>query len=173
MDSSEFKILVLPLGQKLHRFAAGMLKDIHEAEDIVQDIFVKLWNMRQQIGEIENLDAFAFRMTRNLCLDRLKARKPKFIDENIEPGIYNRESNTPDPENQLIMKDTIQEVKSLIDQLPEQQRNIIHLRDIEGYEYEEIARVMNMEVNAIRVNISRARKTVRESMSKIYQPWKI
>jgi len=151
----------------------SFVKDIHESEDIVQEIFLKLWNLRMKLSEVENIDAFAFRMTRNLCLDRIKAKKPKLIDTEMETGLQEREAELPDPEHQLIMSDTMNEVHRHIDQLPEQQRTIIMMRDVEGYSYEEVAEVMNMEVNAVRVNVSRARKTVRESMSKIYQPWKI
>jgi RNA polymerase sigma-70 factor (family 1) len=173
MESNEFKIRVLPLGQKLHRFAMSLLKDMHESEDIVQEIFLRLWNMRFKLSEIENIDAFAFRMTRNLCLDRIKAKKPKLLDTDNEPGLQETEAKVPDPENQLIMSDAMQEVHRQIGQLPEQQRMVIMLRDVEGYTYEEVAEAMDMEVNTVRVNLSRARKTIRESMSKIYQPWKI
>jgi RNA polymerase sigma-70 factor (family 1) len=173
MDSKEFKIRVLPLGHKLHRYAAGILKDIHEAEDIVQDIFLKLWNLRQHIGEIQNIDAFAFRMTRNLCLDRIKALKPTLMDERMETVLKSRKALSDDPEHDLILRDTIAEVQRLIEQLPEQQRTAIHLRDVEGYSNEEIAEIMEIEVNAVRVNVSRARKSLRESMSKTYQRWKI
>ena len=80
MDSKEFKIRILPLGNKLHRYAAGILKDIQDAEDIVQEIFLKLLNMQDKLDEVQNIDAFTFRMTRNLCLDRLRASRPKLID---------------------------------------------------------------------------------------------
>jgi len=173
MDSKEFKIRVLPLGNKLHRYAAGILKNVHEAEDIVQEIFLKLWNMRHMLNEIQNIDAFSFRMTRNLCLDRLRAAKPSLIDEKLEIFLENSEATNSDPENELIINDAVREVENLIERLPEQQRTAIHLRDVEGYSNEEIAEIMDIEVNAVRVNISRARKNVRDSMTKAYQRWKI
>jgi RNA polymerase sigma-70 factor (ECF subfamily) len=173
MDSKEFKIRVLPLGNKLHRYAAGILRDVHEAEDIVQEIFLKLWNMRQQINEIQNIEAFAFRMTRNHCLDRLRASKPSLMEENLESALKNREGNSGDPENLMILNDAVKEVKRLIERLPEQQKTIIHLRDVEGYSNEEIAEIMEMEVNTVRVNVSRARKSVRETLSKTYHRWTI
>ena len=173
MDSKEFKIRVLPVGNKLHRYAAGILKDIHEAEDIVQEIFLRLWNMRQKLGEVRNIDAFAFRMTRNLCLDRLRASKPSLIDDKLEIVLRNMEAADIDPENELIINDTMREVQRLIEKLPEQQQTAMYLRDVEGYSNEEIAEIMDIEVNAVRVNVSRARRNVRESMIKTYQPWKI
>jgi RNA polymerase sigma factor (sigma-70 family) len=173
MEAKEFKIKVLPLGQKLHRFASSMIKDVHEAEDIVQEIYLKLWKMKDKLEQIENIDAFAFRMTRNQCLDRIKAKKLQLYDNPVEAGFGEEVAETPNPEDQAVISDTMSQVHNAMDRLPEQQKTIIHLRDIEGYEYEEIAEILEMEVNAIRVNVSRARKTIRESISKIYQPWKI
>jgi len=173
MEATEFKIRILPLGQKLHRFARSIIKDVHEAEDIVQEIFLKLWKLRDKLEQIENIDAFAFRMTRNLCLDRIKARKPQLYDDPVEAGLGEEVAYTPDPEDQVILRDAMEQVHSAMDRLPEQQKTIIHLRDIEGYEYEEIADMLEMEVNTVRVTVSRARKIIRESISKVYQPWKI
>jgi RNA polymerase sigma-70 factor (family 1) len=173
MESKEFRKKVIPLGQKLYRYASGLLKDVHEAEDIVQDIFIKLWNMRSRMDEIKNLDAFTFRMTRNLCLDRLKARKVRFFNHSSDEGMPEPEFSGPDPEDQLELQDTVNKIRMIINTLPEQQKSIIHLRDIEGYSYEEISDIMNMQINAVRVTLSRARRTVRESLSKIHQPWKI
>jgi RNA polymerase sigma-70 factor (family 1) len=173
MEANEFKIRVLPLGQKLHRFASSIIKDVHEAEDIVQEIFLKLWKLKDKLEQIENIDAFAFRMTRNLCLDRIKTKKPQLYDDPVEAGFGEEVAHAPDPEDQVIMQDAISQVHSAMDRLPEQQKTIMHLRDIEGYEYEEIADMLEMEVNNIRVTVSRARKTIRESISKVYHPWKI
>jgi len=173
MEAAEFKIKVLPLGHKLHRFAGSIIKDTHEAEDIVQEVFLKLWKLKDKLEQIENIDAFAFRMTRNLCLDRIKAKKPQLYDNPVEAGLGEEVAHAPDPEDQVILSDAMSQVHNAMDRLPEQQKTIIQLRDIEGYEYEEIANILNMEVNTIRVTVSRARKTIRESISKVYQPWKI
>jgi len=173
MEAKEFRKRVIPLGQKLYRFASGLLKDSHEAEDVVQDIFVKLWNMRNRMNDIENLDAFAFRMTRNLCLDKLKARRIRFFGDPSGASVPEPEISTPNPEDQAELKDTVSKVHMIINTLPEQQKSVIHLRDIEEYSYEEISEMMGMEINAVRVTLSRARRTVRESLSKLHQPWKI
>ena len=173
MESKEFRKKVLPLGQKLYRFASVLLKDTHEAEDIVQDIYVKLWKMRDRMEDIENLDAFTFRMTRNLCFDRLKARRIKFYDDSSDRGIPEPEAAGPNPEDQTELRDTIDKVHTFINTLPEQQKAIIHLRDIDGYSYEEISEIMEMEINAVRVALSRARRSVRESLSKLHQPWRM
>ena len=172
MESKEFKKKIIPLGQNLYRFAAGILKDSHEAEDVVQDIFLKLWNMRERMEEIKNINAFAYRMTRNVCLDKLKSRRIKYYDETV-PGIPEPKVNDPDPESLVEMRDSADRVRILISNLPEQQKAIIHLRDIDGYSYEEISEIMSMEINTIRVALSRARRSVRESLIKIQEPWTI
>jgi RNA polymerase sigma factor (sigma-70 family) len=172
MESKEFKKRILPLGQNLYRFASGILKDSHEAEDVVQDIFMKLWNMRDRIEEINNLNAFAYKMTRNICLDKLKGRRMHYYDTTGK-GVPEPEVNDPNPESMVEMKDSAERVKNLISNLPEQQKSIIYMRDVDGYSYEEISEIMSMEINAIRVTLSRARRSVRESLIKIQEPWKI
>jgi RNA polymerase sigma-70 factor (family 1) len=172
MESKEFKKRILPLGQPLYRFAAGLLKDNHEAEDVVQDIFLKLWNMRNTMDKIKNINAFTHTMTRNACLDKLKSRRIKYYNDSVA-GIPEPPVDDPDPESMTELKDSADRVKVLIGNLPEQQRSIIHLRDIDGYSYEEIAEIMNMEINTIRVALSRARRSVRESLIKTRETWKI
>jgi RNA polymerase sigma-70 factor (ECF subfamily) len=172
MESKEFKKMILPLGQPLYRFAAGLLKDNHEAEDVVQDIFLKLWNIRNTMKGIKNINAFAHTMTRNACLDKLKSRRIKYYDS-AGPGYPEPAVDDPDPESMAELKDSADRVKVLISNLPEQQRSIIHLRDIDGCSYEEISEIMNMEINNIRVTLSRARRSVREALIKTRQPWKI
>ena len=172
MESKEFKKRILPLGQNLYRFASGILKDSHEAEDVVQDIFMKLWNMRDRMEEIQNINAFAYKMTRNICLDKMKGRRMQYYDFTGK-GVPEPEVNDPSPESLVEMRDSAERIKNLISNLPEQQKSIIHMRDVDGYSYEEISEVMSMEINAIRVTLSRARRSVRESLIKIQEPWKI
>jgi RNA polymerase sigma-70 factor (ECF subfamily) len=172
MESKEFKKRILPLGQPLYRFAAGFLKDGSEAEDVVQDIFLKLWSMRDKMEEIKNINAFAYTMTRNICLDKLKGRRIKYYD-NAVPGVPEPEADDPDPGSMAEIRDSADRVRMLISNLPEQQKTIIHLRDIDGYSYEEISEIMDMEINAIRVTLSRARRSVRESLNKTHETWKI
>jgi RNA polymerase sigma factor (sigma-70 family) len=172
MESKEFKMRIIPLGQNLYRFASGILKDSHEAEDVVQDIFLKLWNMRDRMEEIKNINAFTYKMTRNICLDKLKGRRMQYYDT-AGRGIPEPEVNDPNPESLVEMKDSSERIKNLISNLPEQQKSVIHMRDVDGYSYEEISEIMDMEINAIRVTLSRARRSVRESLTKVQEPWKI
>jgi RNA polymerase sigma factor (sigma-70 family) len=165
MNADEFKQKVIPLSGKLFYLARLLLNNSAEAEDSVQEIFLKLWNLRNNLEEYNNLEAFAMKVTRNWCLDRLKARKPVYIDNYT--GGYNRHSDRENPLKLLEQADQLQTVRLIIRELPEQQQTVIQLRDVEGFEYEEIAEIMEMNINAVRVTLSRARNKIREYMVKL------
>lgn len=174
MDAEEFKERVLPVSHRILRYASRLLGNEHDAEDVVQDIWLKLWNIRGELGNIKSMEAFAYRMTRNLCLDKIKLKKPKYYDDREEGAFrYDEADHSPNPESSLELKDTVERVNQIISRLPEQQKTLLQLRDVEELEYEEIADITGLEINTIRVNISRARKNVRETIQKVYQSWKI
>ncbi len=168
MDTIEFKEKVLPVSQKIFRYAQRLLGSTHDAEDAVQEIWMKLWDRKDQLGELKSIEAFAFRMTRNLCLDRIKQKKPQYYDDREESGYrFDGADQEPDPLRSLELKDTMEKVNHIMGTLPEQQKTLLQLRDIEGMEYEEISEVTGLEVNTIRVNISRARKKLRDTLKNI------
>ena len=164
MNVEEFKMRILPLNNKLYYFALGYLKSKEDAQDAVQEVFIKLWAIREKLSSYVNLNSFVYTVTRNLCLDKLKAKKTVSLPE------YNRNepSQQQTPAIQLNDKEKLNLVKSIIEKLPDQQRSVIQLRDFDECTYEEIAEILNMELNAIRVNLSRARKKVRDEIAKIY-----
>ncbi len=167
MNTKYFKQLVLPAGKKLFHFARLLLKDDNEAQDAVQEVYIKLWNMRDELANIKNIEAFAMRITRNWCLDRLKSKKPTLISDYSDGYDHMHDSATPDgllEENEKMLN-----FRRIIEDIPEPQKTVLQLRDMEGYEYEDIARTTGMKVNAVRVALSRARKKVRESFLKIEQ----
>ncbi len=166
MLASEFKSTVLPLSNKLLRFATQLLKDEDEARDIVQDIFLKLWQKRDSLEQVENMEAFAIRMTRNRCLDVFKSKKA-IPTEDEKLKLKSEEHKNLQQEIEL--SETALIIRKLISKLPDIQRTVMHLRDIEQYEYEEIAQITDLNVNAIRVNLSRARKKVRDELVKHQQ----
>lgn len=160
----DFRTDVLPISNKLLRFALQILQDEEEAKDVLQDIFLKLWQKRDELSAIENLEAFAMRMMRNRCLDVVRARRTVSMEVMKKTQLPDEESQET---NHLDFADSALLVKRIIADLPDLQRTIIHLRDIEQLEYEEIAAATEMNVNAIRVNLSRARKKVRDEILKI------
>jgi RNA polymerase sigma factor (sigma-70 family) len=164
MNATEFKNLVLPLCGKLHRFAFFMLKDNSEAEDAVQEVCMKLWNNRESLESIKSIDAFAMRMIKNWCLDRLKAKKPVYV-ESYQPWLE-KSSEMADPQKSLETADKLNRLNGIMNKLPEQQRIIVQLREIEGLEFNEISEITELDINNIRVNLSRARNRIREEMNK-------
>ncbi|HSG68089.1 MAG TPA: RNA polymerase sigma factor [Bacteroidales bacterium] len=164
MTTEEFKAEVLPVKNKLYRFALRMLGDSEDAQDIVQEIFLRLWSKRDSLDEYRSIEAFAMTMTRNLCLDKLKspATKKQPIDESHEMT----DSKTPYAKTE--MADTIKMVMMAMDKLPEQQRMVIHLRDIEDCDFDEISEITGLSMNNVRVLLSRARKKVRDTLIKIH-----
>ncbi len=167
MDLPEFRKSVYPLRDKLFRFARRILEHREEAEDTVQEVFIRLWNNREKLDEYRSVEALAMVTTKNLCLDQVRSRKYPF--ENFEDH-RNFLENIPG-EQAPDHSEVIGKIRKIMEGLPETQRIIMHLRDIEGYEFSQIAEVVEMNENAIRVALSRARKRTRELLvkSEIYE----
>lgn len=165
MDAAEFKERVLPLSRKLLHYAFQLLHDTHEAEDAVQEVVLKLWKNRESIESYHSLEAFSLKMTRNWCLDRLKAKKPLYIDG--YQASYDRPTDEANPQRKMEQDDQLSLLRSLLKRLPEQQRQILELRDLEGLEFDQIVMITGMNLNALRVNLSRARTRLREEINKI------
>lgn len=163
MDAREFKETFLPMSDKLYRFALRFSRDHEEAEDIVQEVFLKLLKMGEKVDTYRSKEALAFTVTRNLCLDKIKARHTVSMEE---PGILEKQQPEDPPDVQLDRKEKVKNVMQIVHQLPETQRAILHMRDVEGLGFEEIAETVNMTVNNVRVVLSRARKSVREAYIK-------
>lgn len=170
MKSSEFKLLVMPYSSRLYRMAYRLMNNREEAEDIVQEVYLKLWKMRNELQNYKSLEALSIRITRNLCMDHLRRRRVSLDAIALEKAKGKNHSETP-AEN-LEKKEQAEIIHALVAALPEPQRSLVHLRHLEGKEYEEIADMVNMNVNAIRVSISRARKQMREMLEKQYSSWK-
>jgi len=164
MVASDFKIKVLPLSRKLLKITVRFLKNEEEGQDVVQDIMLKLWQKREELDGISNIEAYAVQMIRNRCLDILRKKKVIFIDEEAESQI---EEITPDIHSQIELSEASGQIKTLIRRLNGLQRQVMELRDIEQLSYKEIAEITNLKVNAIRVNLSRARKKVRNEFLKM------
>ena len=164
MVARDFKTSVLPISKKLLRFATHFLKDEDAAKDVVQDVFLKLWQKRQELADIENLDAFAMRMTKNRCLDVIRANRVVAIDAETDRKM---KQETVDVHSKVELSESANQIKILINKLPDLQRQVMQMRDVEQLSYDEIADATDLKTNAIRVNLSRARKKVRDEFLKI------
>jgi RNA polymerase sigma-70 factor (ECF subfamily) len=163
MNPEEFKIQVLPLKNKLFRLSLRMLGRVDEAEDSVQDAMVKLWTRRDELKNYSSVEAFAVTITKNLCLDRIRSKA--FQTERLSDRQVMTISQ--DPGDNLEKDDYNGFIRKIIENLPDQQKAIMHMRDIEDLEFEQIAEIMELNINAVRVNLSRARKKVRDTILKI------
>jgi len=160
MRQSEFLNLVMPFKDKLYRLAKRLLVSSEEAEDATQEILMKLWSKNQMIGNYKNVEAFAMTMTKNFCLDRLKSKQAG----NLKLVHSNYGDTGTSLHHQVEAKDSADWVQKIMEELPEQQKMVLQLRDIEEYDYDEIAEMLDMKPTAIRVALSRARKTIREKL---------
>ncbi|PIQ48289.1 MAG: RNA polymerase subunit sigma-24 [Cytophagales bacterium CG12_big_fil_rev_8_21_14_0_65_40_12] len=164
MELQAFKSKVLPIKDKLFRIALNLMKSVEDTEDVLQDVMVKLWNNRSQWEEYRSVEAFAVTITKNLCFDRLKTKKHKGHLDVQEMEI---DSGFISPYHKIELDDSVKTMVRVFEHLPQQQRLLLTLRDIEGFSYEEIAEQTGLEINNIRVGISRARKKAREDYLRI------
>ncbi|MGK7395443.1 MAG: RNA polymerase sigma factor [Candidatus Cyclobacteriaceae bacterium M3_2C_046] len=162
MSLKDFKNRVLPVKNKLYRFAFSYMKDHDEAKDVVQEVFLKIWNKKEEMHTYVNMEAWCMRMVRNLCLDKLKSNYRK--SEQLGKESYEMPGEMSTPYQELEKNDTLSKIKGYLHQLPEKQQKVMHLRDIEGYTYQEISEILGLDLNQVKVNLFRARKTIREKI---------
>ena len=158
MTTEAFNRIFLPVSDRLYRLAKSMLKEDERAKDAVQDIMIKLWEKRDSMNHIQNPVAFSLKMMRNHCLNNIRNyHKTEEITEEAE-------FTEPDFHDKLEQQDAIKIIIHTIEQLPELQRIVIHLRDVEGLEIKEIAHITSLSENAVTVNLSRARQQIRKKL---------
>ena len=165
MDANEFKRRFLPCHQKLYRVAFRLMGNVQDAEDMVQETYLKLWKKREELPpDIGSMEAYSMAIIRNLCLDALKA--PQMEQEDCPTG----EMNMPQESSlmhEVELKDEANIVQRIIGTLPEQQRQIVKMRDVDDCSYEEIEQATGLTTVNIRVLLSRARKKIREQFNAI------
>ena len=164
MKQADFVSLVMPFKDKVFRLAKRLLVSREEAEDATQEILLKLWNNRDQFEKYRNVEAFAITMTKNFCLDKLKSKHA----QNLKIVHSNYKDTNVSLQKQVELNDSVDWVAKIIEELPQQQKIILQMRDIEQYEFSEIAKILEMNETAIRVALSRARKTIREQLTKTH-----
>lgn len=159
MTHAIFKETVFCLKDEMYRFAKRFVLSSDEAEDVVQDLMMKFWQKKEELATFGNIKSYAMRSVKNECLNRLKHHDVKmgFADFQLHRSeLYQMETNN--------MKDHI---LNFIRQLPEKQKAVIHLRDVEEYDISEIAETLDMEENAVRVNLMRARQKIKEQITQL------
>lgn len=163
MTKAEFTETVMPFKDKLYRLAKRILISADEAEDTIQEILYKLWKGRENIKNYRSPEAFAITMTKNYCLDRLKSKQAsnlRIVHSNYEAP--------RSMEKQIEALEGVELVKKIMEDLTPTQKIVMQLRDVEQFDYSEIAKMLDSNETAIRVSLSRARKAVREALIKKY-----
>jgi RNA polymerase sigma factor (sigma-70 family) len=157
-----FKQEIMPMKDKLFRVALRITGDSSEAEDVVQEAFIKVWDLRQTWSNYNNLQGWVMSMTKNKAIDktRSKHRRTTSLD-----GVYNMPKQENSPEQTAILSDELQRIQAFMKQLPEKQRLVMELRDFEELTYNEIAEQLDIPMNHVKVNLSRARKAIRNLLT--------
>ncbi len=160
MQRQEFNELVNSCEAKMFRLAQRLLISEDAAKDAVQEVFLKLWNIRNRLGQVKNINAYAMRMTKNHCFDRLKSKESQNL-RLVHSNIDGEENSIQDD---MEMQDEVDFLKRVINQLPERERSVIHLREIEEMELATIAEITETREGSVRVALTRARKKIKEEM---------
>ena len=164
MPASLFKQLLLPLYPRLQRVALRLLGNTEDAEDMVQEVYMKLWSKRDALPDVKDVEAYCVTLTKNMCIDRLRIAEAEKEDMDEVPIML---AETDDVEAQVERRDAVEQVKQIIETLPEHQQQIITLRDMEDCSFEEIAEQTGLTAVNIRMLLSRARRTIRERFKKL------
>lgn len=161
MTKEEFQKEVIPIGDKLYRMAYRLLGNQELAKDVLQELFLKLWEKRGELRNLSSIDAFACTVLKNKCLDKIRLKKPMVDLDSVKTQGNN-------PETAFDYNEGVSEIRKLMQMLPERQRIIMQMRDIDCCTFEEIALLLDTTVNNVRVQLSVARKWVKEELIKVY-----
>ena len=164
MEEISFKNDVLPLKDKLFRLALRITSNREEAEDIVQDTLIKLWNQREEWSAIRNMETYSMTVCRNLALDAISKSERHNIS--LDETAHDQPDTSRMQDEVLMRQQQMDRIRTIIQQLPEKQRTIILLRDIEEKSYQEIAEIMGINLSDVKVNLFRARQTLKAKINK-------
>ncbi len=165
MNKVSFRNDVLPLKDKLYRLALRITLNAADAEDIVQDTLIKVWNNRERWDELDSIEAFSLTICRNLSLDCIK--KHGNNNDSLDETTVERADLSSNPYEEMLRTDRVNLIRGLIDSLPEKQKSCIQLRDFEGKPYREIAEIMEITEEQVKVNIFRARQAIKQKFNEL------
>ena len=159
MQEISFRNDILPLKDKLFRLALRITLDRAEAEDVVQDTMIRVWSKRDEWSQFESVEAYCLIVAKNLSIDRSQKKDAQNVELTPEMA---EEADTSGPYDRLVNNERMKIIHRLIDELPEKQRLIMQLRDIEGESYKDIAKVLQLTEEQVKVNLFRARQKVKQ-----------
>ena len=158
MDIEAYKKIIVPLRPQLLSIAHRITNNVADAEDVVQEVCLRIWHRREEFSKLSNVAAFSTTMTKNLSIDRIRNKQYN----SHETLLDNHIADEPLPDKVMEVQDSNEAVRNIIKKLPPLQQKIFELKDLHGYETHEIAASMNMTSEAVRNNLSRARKRLRD-----------
>lgn len=165
MNIDPFHQIILPMKDRLFRLAYGIVRDREEAEDILQDMLLKMWSRKEDWKEIGNLEAYCFRAIKNMALDRLATmaiHKTDSIDREQEDFYF---VDNQSPHHEMVMKEQRLLIERCLAELPENQQLSFRLREIEGMSYREIAETLVISEDLVKISLFRARKKMKELLA--------
>lgn len=173
MSDQIFNQQILPAKDKMFRFAFRLLYSANagaeDARDVVQDALLKIWDQKEKLKQVNNPEAWCMQITKNLCIDRLRALK---VRQNAVQQLTRAEEQVVHQEHHETEAQTasMNEIKKMINELPKKYKMVIHLREVEGFTYQEIAEITEWKMSEVKVNLFRARKKLKEQLmnSKVY-----
>jgi RNA polymerase sigma factor (sigma-70 family) len=176
MSLEVFKERILPMKDKLFRFAFRLLQNVQEAEDAIQDVMAGLWAKKDEWGRWKNLEAYCMTATRNNCLDRIRKQRthPGQGQNTLPIDSANQVfvgSSGRDPLEKMMNKDIIHRIRQCMAALPENQQLVVQLREIEGFTYSEIAEVLDMSLEQVKINLFRGRNAIKKTIIKEEASW--
>ncbi len=153
---------------KLFRFAYRLLQNVEEAEDAVQDVMVSVWTKRDQWERWDNMEAYCMTATRNHCLDRLRKKRPVSVGDSAAAQVS---SSDKDPYEKMMGKELIHRIRKCLDELPAHQQMVVRLREMDGFSYNEIASILDMSMEQVKINLFRGRNAIKKLIIREENTW--
>ena len=160
MSIEVFKERILPMKDKLFRFALRLLQNVQEAEDVIQDVMAGVWVRREEWDRWKSLEAYCMAATRNQCIDRIRKQHYRQEREKAIPAT----GGGQDPLEKMMSKEMTIRIRRIMAALPENQQLVMHLREVEGFSYNEIAEVLNISLDQVKVNLFRGRHAIKKTI---------
>lgn len=165
MQEISFRNDILPLKDKLYRLALRITLDSAEAEDIVQETMIRVWSKREEWKQFESVEAYCLTVVRNLSIDRSRLKEAQNVE--LTSDTQEPQDGASDPYDRLVNEEQIRLIHQLVNNLPEKQRTIMQLRDMEGKSYKEISEIMQLSEEQVKVNLFRARQKIKQQFTAI------
>ncbi len=161
-QDKEFKNTIIPLADKLFRLALSITGNKQDAEDVVQDALLKVWQKRNEWDRISNLEGYCFRSVRNIALDKIALKDNQWEELPDQLSIH-----TQGPDKLFESKEQLETIQKIMALLPEKLRTVFQLRDLEGFSYKEIMQIMDIPEDQVKISLFRARQKIRENIESV------